>query len=200
MSRTCCESFRKWFEYEKDAHAKVLRSLESVPADRRATPEFQKAASIMGHIAFGHRAWLARIQETPFPTDSRFPHGVDLGKLHEDFRAVHDVWTRYLSTLDDAELARVIEFESPGVGHIRQVIQDVLAQLFTHSAYHRGQIAALVRTPEASRPPPTIPSGAVNLSRWPDQGQPSRSNSRLVGAGLRPRPGGQTEGLQVPHR
>jgi uncharacterized damage-inducible protein DinB len=145
MSRTCCESFRKWFEYEKDAHAKVLRSLESVPADRRAAPEFQRAKSIMGHIAFARRAWLSRIQKAPFPSDPRFPEDVDLEKLREEFRAVHQVWTRYLTTLDDAELARVLEFDSPIVGHMRQPIQEILPHLFTHSAYHRGQIAALVR-------------------------------------------------------
>jgi uncharacterized damage-inducible protein DinB len=145
MPHTCCESFRRWFEAEKDAHAKTLRSLESVPADRRASPEFQKALSIMGHLAYARRAWITRIEGAAPLSGPTFPQGVELAALPGDFQTVHDQWTRYLATLNDAELDRMIEFQHPTAGHVRHPVHDILAQLFTHSAYHRGQIASLVR-------------------------------------------------------
>src|SRR5438270_727490 len=39
------ERFRRWFEYEKDAHAKVLRSLETVPDGRRAASPRSRTSS-----------------------------------------------------------------------------------------------------------------------------------------------------------
>ena len=36
MARELAGRFQRWFEYERDAHAKVLRSLESVPPGRRS--------------------------------------------------------------------------------------------------------------------------------------------------------------------
>lgn len=33
------ERYRRWFEYEKDAHAKVFASFDTVPSDRRDSAE-----------------------------------------------------------------------------------------------------------------------------------------------------------------
>jgi uncharacterized damage-inducible protein DinB len=40
----------------------------------------------------------------------------------------------------------VFEYQSLDAGRFRNTIADVLAQLYGHSWYHRGQIAMLVRT------------------------------------------------------
>ena len=49
------ERYRRWFEYEKDSHAKTLQSLNAVAADLRTTAEFAKALYLMGHIIAGRR-------------------------------------------------------------------------------------------------------------------------------------------------
>ena len=61
MARTLASRFSRWFEHERDAHAKVVRSLETVPADRRAGPEFQRAVSILAHVAGARKVWLVRL-------------------------------------------------------------------------------------------------------------------------------------------
>ena len=53
--------------------------------------------------------------------------------------------SRYLAKLSDDELAQRIEYNSLDAGRFGNRIEDILTQLFTHSAYHRGQIASLVR-------------------------------------------------------
>ena len=47
--------------------------------------------------------------------------------------------------IDDAYLGQMFEYTSLDAGRCRSRIDDVFAQLFGHSWYHRGQIAALVR-------------------------------------------------------
>jgi uncharacterized damage-inducible protein DinB len=138
------ERFRRWFEYEKDAHAKVMRSLETVPADRRAGPEFRKAVTLLAHLAAARQLWLYRLGKYPDPPAAIFPEA-DLAGVAQRLRAVEASWDEYLGGVADEELARTFEYQSLDAGRFRNRIEDILAQLFTHSPYHRGQIAMLVR-------------------------------------------------------
>jgi hypothetical protein len=52
MSEELIDRYRRWFEYEKDSHAKTLASLNAVSADQRQTEAFRKAVYLMGHIIF----------------------------------------------------------------------------------------------------------------------------------------------------
>lgn len=136
--------YRHWFEYEKDAHAKVLRSLESVPAERRSSPEFQRALQILGHMAAARRIWLSRLGVVPAPA-MLFPTNVTLDQVAAELQSVHDLWTTYLRGLDDTAIAEPREYQSLDAGRFRNSVEEILTQLFGHSWYHRGQIAMLVR-------------------------------------------------------
>ena len=138
--------YRRWLEYEQDAHAKVLSSLESVPPEGRSTPEYRKAASIFAHIVTARKVWLSRLGVIPAVVGSLFPENAEVGQFAFEWREVHRLWTEYLASLDDAALNRVFEYQSLDAGRFRNRIEDVLAQLYGHSSYHRGQIAMLVRT------------------------------------------------------
>ena len=144
MSRVIAARFQRWFEYERDAHARVLLSLESVPEERRSCPEFQKALSVLAHVGLARRLWLVRLglldgQET------LTPEGVTLPEVAGLLDRVHRPWADYLAGVTDEELAREFEYQSLDAGRFRNRVEDVLAQLFGHSWYHRGQIAMLVR-------------------------------------------------------
>jgi uncharacterized damage-inducible protein DinB len=144
MATDVIERYRNWFAYEKDAHAKVLASLESVPAERRSSAEFCRAVSLFGHIAAARRLWLGRIGVAPPYQGQIFPDA-DLDAVREQLRVAENLWSEYLRTLTDADLTRVFEYQSLDAGRFRNRIEDILAQLFGHSSYHRGQIAMLVR-------------------------------------------------------
>jgi uncharacterized damage-inducible protein DinB len=144
MSRDIACRYQRWFEYERDAHAKVLRSLQTVPAERRACPEFEKAVAVLAHVAAARRVWLIRLgiiqgQETLAPKD------VKLQELAGMLGSVHGLWADYLDRVTDEELGREFEYQSLDAGRFRNRVEDILAQLFGHSCYHRGQIAMLVR-------------------------------------------------------
>ena len=140
------DRFRRWYEHEQDAHARVVRSLESVPSDRRTSPEFQKAVGWLAHLAIARRVWLERLGVIPAKTAGPFsPDGKTLDDTIADLKEVQELWSRYLATISDDDLAGTIEYKSFDAGRFRNSREEILTQLFTHSAYHRGQIATLVR-------------------------------------------------------
>lgn len=143
---TASDRYRRWFEYEKESHAKVLQSLEAVPAKLRSQPGFQKALTLMGHIAAARRIWLFRFGVAKDAPTAFFPQGSGLAELKVELEKMHQLWSGYLNQLNDLELARKFEYRSTEGDWFRSSIEDVLTQLFGHSLYHRGQIAALLRS------------------------------------------------------
>jgi len=145
MSDSMPARYRRWFEYEGDAHDKVIASLNSVPADQRKTPAFQKAVDLLAHIVGGRRIWLYRFGRPSDGPPALFPTGASLDEVIASLQTTQARWVEYLATLTDAELARVFEYQSIDGGRFRNRVEDILTQLFGHSLYHRGQIATLVR-------------------------------------------------------
>jgi uncharacterized damage-inducible protein DinB len=148
MTRSLLDCFRRWFDYERDSHDKALKSLESVPAEQRSSPPFERAVSIMAHLAVARQLWLHRFGaggEAPRDPSEFFPKGLTLAQLAGKIGAAQDAWSRYLSRLNEAELGRAFEYQSLDGKRYRNTVEEVLTQLFGHSWYHRGQIAMLVR-------------------------------------------------------
>jgi uncharacterized damage-inducible protein DinB len=146
MSNTPAEEYRRWFEYEKDSHRKVLASLNAVPAKLRSSPGFQKAVDLMAHLIAARLLWLYRFGAATEPPREMFPEKVALDDVSRRLAEMESAWGPYLARLDAAEIARVFEYRSLDAGWFRNTIGDILTQLFGHSWYHRGQIAALVRS------------------------------------------------------
>lgn len=138
--------YRRWFAYEKDCHAKTLTSLRSVPEDRRATPAFEQAVTLLGHVVAARRLWLFRLGEAPEGPRTFFPQELSLEELEQQVAEMQTAWTVYLHRLDDVELARVFTYRSMEGEPFSNTIEDILTQMFGHAWYHRGQIAALVRS------------------------------------------------------
>jgi uncharacterized damage-inducible protein DinB len=139
------DRYRRWFTQECDAHARVLRSLDSVPAERRAAPEFRRAAALVAHLVGARLVWLYRLGAIPHPPAKLFFDDVDPSELPGRIRDMEAHWLAYLARLTDAELARELDYKSWEGQPFRNTVEDVLTQMHTHSPYHRGQIAMLVR-------------------------------------------------------
>src|SRR5262245_15894004 len=88
MARELAERFQRWFEYERDAHAKVLRSLESVPAARRSGPEYEKAVAILAHIGAARRIWLVRLGVLTGPQGTLAPEKLTVAEVADRLQAV----------------------------------------------------------------------------------------------------------------
>jgi uncharacterized damage-inducible protein DinB len=145
MTHVLCDRFRRWLEYEKNSHALVMASLESVPEGNRTDPAYQKAGSLMAHIAEARQFWLFRLGITKERPTEWFPSGWTFAQLSARIDEVQAAWSKYLSDLQDDDLGRVFEYQSYEGAWYRNTVEDVLTQLFGHSWYHRGQIAMQVR-------------------------------------------------------
>ncbi|HXG93338.1 MAG TPA: DinB family protein [Blastocatellia bacterium] len=138
--------YRRLFDYEKDAHSKVLASLRAAANDKQFLPEFHKAVELFGHIVAARRLWLYRFGKLSEEPREFFPNGLSLDALEKSIEETQSLWAKYFELLDEAELARVFEYRSLEGPRFRNSIEDVLIQLFGHSLYHRGQIAMLLRS------------------------------------------------------
>jgi uncharacterized damage-inducible protein DinB len=145
MLFTLVEQYRRWFEYEKDSHRKVLAALESVPAENRSSEPFRKAMRLMGHIVAARRMWLFRFGAASTRPDDLFPADVTREQLLAELEVMENGWTGYLNRLDESELSRVFQYRSTDGGWFQNSVVDILTQLYGHSVYHRGQIASLIR-------------------------------------------------------
>jgi len=141
--KTLADRFRRWYEYERDCNAKTLAMLESVPAERRNTPEFQKAVDRMAHLVSARQRWLSRLGHWAQPLDL-FPQGTKLSDLPAQVAATEEAWVQYLCGLDESDLDREFEYQSTEGKRYRWNVEGVLTQTFGHAWYHRGQIAQLV--------------------------------------------------------
>ena len=137
--------FQRWYDYEKDAHAKVLASLETIPPERRNAPEYGKAVALLAHMVAARRLWLFRMGRSgEIPRDIFFD-SPSLESVRDTLGVMEAQWSGYLDGLTETELDRVFEYRSLEGQPFRNSVIDVLTQLFGHSWYHRGQIAMLVR-------------------------------------------------------
>jgi uncharacterized damage-inducible protein DinB len=140
---TLLDRFRRWYDYERDCNAKILGMLESVPVERRAASEFEKAIGKTGHLIAARRRWLHRLGHWP-ELPPVFPTGLTLADLTQQFAETEQVWVTYLSSLREDDLARVIEWTGPTGQNFRWDIEGILTQMLIHAPYHRGQVAQLV--------------------------------------------------------
>jgi len=139
------DQYRRWLDYERDAFAKALASLETVPHQARSSPDYQKAIDILAHLIGARRLWLARLEGSTLSMDKLFPKRADPGSLGPDARRTFDAWRAKLAELDgDDALRKRFGYTATEGGRWTTALDDVLTQLFTHSFYHRGQVASLV--------------------------------------------------------
>ena len=145
MNDSLIARYRRWFDYEKDGHRKTLDSLKAVSEEQRESEHFRQAVYLMGHIVAARRMWLFRFGVVKENVEL-FPGETRLDELPAQIEEMETLWSQYLSQLNDAELARVFEYQSYEGQRFRNTIEEILTQLFGHSWYHRGQIAQLVRS------------------------------------------------------
>ena len=137
------DRFRRWYEYEKDCTAKVLAMLDTVPAEKRSDPLFQKAIDKFAHIDAARLRWLHRLGHWPELVPG-FPPGLKLEDLPARFAATEAGWTALLGKIDDAELAKPFEWTAPDGKRYRWDVEGVLTTLTSHACYHRGQVVTYV--------------------------------------------------------
>jgi uncharacterized damage-inducible protein DinB len=130
--------FRDLFSYNDWANREVLRALET-SEDR---PE--RSVSRFAHILSAERLWLERLQsqKQSYPVWPEF----DLTKARSEVTELAKLWKDYLDSTDESALYETITYRNTKGESWTDQKQHVLTHLVMHSAYHRGQIAADMRS------------------------------------------------------
>lgn len=146
MADAFLEQIRKTYEYDYWANDQYVKALLEMPQP----PE--KAVKIFCHILFALGVWLARLKKEDLagftdPNPSYSP-----AECRQMLDELHEKWKKYLTLLTPEELTET--FTAPNTqGKLSQHrVQNVLFQVFTHSHYHRGQLANLVHQGGGKRP------------------------------------------------
>jgi uncharacterized damage-inducible protein DinB len=102
-----------------------------------------KAIELYAHITGAEETWLARITGRP----ARMPVWPDwsLERVHEMAALVHRELTSLADSIEAAGGDRDVAYVNSAGQAFRSTVADMLRHVAQHGAYHRGQIALLLR-------------------------------------------------------
>ncbi len=121
--------YERLFSYDHWASREVLKS--ELP---------DSAVRLLAHIIGAQWIWLSRLSGTP----QKMAVWPELTRTHcaGELDLLRDAWTQTLGT---ASLQSSIRYANSRGEQWTSVVEDVLTHVILHGAYHRGQIAAVVR-------------------------------------------------------
>lgn len=131
------EHLNRLFAYDAWANGEVLNSL------RAASNLPARSVKLLAHILSAERLWYERIhaQKQSLAVWPEFT----LQRCEDEAREVASLWQASLRGMNAEELARLVEYKNSKGQSWSSQVQDILLHVITHSAYHRGQIAADMR-------------------------------------------------------
>ena len=130
------DQIKRLFEYDGWAIDKTLGILDGV--------ENAKAVGMLAHILAAKHIWLVRLQGQDSSAIATHPDMVlsDCRTLANELSFDYNV---FLSSLDAVSLEKQITYKNTKGEEFSTPIGEVLTHVAFHSAYHRGQIALLLR-------------------------------------------------------
>jgi uncharacterized damage-inducible protein DinB len=119
----------------------AIASIAALEAFGKPVPE--RAVMLMGHVIIAHEGWRKRILGEDVSGMNWMPMNSP-AQMKQDAIASFNTWTQTLTGKSDAELHTPLRVKR-GEQILEMTLADICTHLLTHSHYHRGQIAALVR-------------------------------------------------------
>lgn len=127
---------RRLFEYDDWANREVVASLQALPY----APH--KAVRLMAHVVAVEYVWLARLKSQPDP--AVWPEWT-LPEIAQHRGALPAIVTQYFEAVPPERLGEQISYRNTKREDWTNSIADILMHITMHSAYHRGQIATVLR-------------------------------------------------------
>ncbi len=130
--------FKSQIAYNNWANERVLESLE----DQQVTEP--KILEIYGHMVSSQIIWLLRIKglpTSPFPLWENY-NKVELRSMTEESSRN---WINYLEEHKFDTFEEMISYVNSKEITYESTIREIVSHMLLHSAYHRGQIAVLLR-------------------------------------------------------
>ncbi len=131
------ETLIRLFRYDAWANEEVLRSL------RTAGHPPERAIRLLAHIASTQWLWLERMKSMPQSLPV-WPEWT-LDEIEAQLPRLKREWKVFLGEKKAPDLALRFQYTNTKGEHFSSTIGDTAMHVALHGAYHRGQIAMLVR-------------------------------------------------------
>ena len=110
-----------------------------IDAIRACKPEDEKLNHLMSHILAARVVWLERIQGVVLTKAIWETQSIEKCiKLNTE---INEQYTDFIKSLENKELENLISYKNLKGDDFSSSLSDILAHVFNHSTYHRGQIA-----------------------------------------------------------
>jgi uncharacterized damage-inducible protein DinB len=140
------DHFTKLFQHLAWADERVLQSL------RAAHSELKRELELYAHILGSEHNWLSRIQGSA-PTLAIWPI-LTLDECEKAGKENVRAFNALVSSLTPDLFQKPITYRNSAGDQFTSTVEDILTHVSLHGAYHRGQIAALIRA-AGDTPTPT---------------------------------------------
>lgn len=114
--------------------------LESLREGAGASP---RALELYAHVLGAEAVWLARLRGVPAEVPV-WP-AADVGACSALIEETHAGLASFIDSLDDAGLERTVHYRNSAGAEFDSRVGDILLHVMLHGAYHRGQVALLLR-------------------------------------------------------
>ncbi len=131
------DHFRKQFEYDYWANGQTHQSIKNV-----ADPP-EKVHRVMAHLISAEWAWLNRMGHPS--ADLRMWPEMTTKQIEESIHQLGKAWQGFLEKRTDADLDTMTNYSNTKGETFENSMRDILTHMLYHSAYHRGQVATLLR-------------------------------------------------------
>ncbi|MGH9522147.1 MAG: DinB family protein [Terriglobales bacterium] len=131
------ETLERMFRYNEWANREAIASL------RAASSAPAKAVQLLAHIVAAEWLWLERIEGVR-QSYAVWPDWT-LEQIESEVSRSSEGWRAFLGECDAAALDREFEYTNSKGKHFRNKVGDAAMHVAIHGAYHRGQIALLLR-------------------------------------------------------
>ena len=131
------DHLRRQFVYDHWANKEVLKALRAGDAAN------DRSLRLMSHILAAERLWLERLQNKPQSLPV-WPEP-DLAQCEAQAAELGRLWHAFLDDATAGDLSQSVSYKNSKGEPWTSTILDVLTHVVIHSAYHRGQIASLMR-------------------------------------------------------
>jgi uncharacterized damage-inducible protein DinB len=136
MSSQLTDSIRRLWAHMKWADELILQALRSAGNNDNAWREY-------AHILAAEETWLSRLEGRAAIT--RIWPELDPAQVESLRTQVVNEYDDYIGQIDEAELARLVEYTNSAGTAFRTSCDDILIHVALHGQYHRGKINVYLR-------------------------------------------------------
>jgi uncharacterized damage-inducible protein DinB len=132
------EYLRRLFLYDEWANREVLHALTA-----SQTPSI-RSNRLLAHILSAQKLWFERVQGQP----QTLPVWPEYGLAECETLLVNMAgsWRDYFQRIAESELDRRVAYKNSKGEAFNSRVEDILTHVAMHGTYHRGQIAADMRS------------------------------------------------------